>query len=184
MRVAAAIVLAAQATQAHAVDAYVQSALIDLTGGRVQIELRLKPGVAICPIVLALVDANDDGTISSHEGRTYAERVAKDLKLEIDGQIQPLRVDSARFPEPAELRAGMGDIVLRLSSAQLENGDHVLSFENRHQRAISVYLVNAIEIAHGAVLSQKRNESESVYELRYRLQSRLSFWDRAIAAFR
>ena len=45
----------------------------------------LKDGVAMFPFVMAIIDTNRDGDISTREQRIYVERVPADFSLAVDG---------------------------------------------------------------------------------------------------
>jgi hypothetical protein len=96
-------------------------------------------------LVFASIDTNGDGVISGREERAYAERVLGDLSLSLDGEHLSLRLVSATFPEPAEMRQGLSAIELELSAdVPVPGADRRLVFENRHQRPIAAYLVNTL----------------------------------------
>ena len=76
---------------AHRLDEYLQATTISVEEDRVQGEIRLTPGVAVSPIVLAKIDTNADDVISEAEQRAYAEAVLRDLSLTIDGDRLRLR---------------------------------------------------------------------------------------------
>src|SRR6266404_125904 len=78
------LLLGARAS-AHRLDEYLQAALISVEKDRVQVSMRLIPGVAVSSSVLASIDTNADGVISPTEQRAYAERVLGDLSLTVDG---------------------------------------------------------------------------------------------------
>ena len=80
---------------AHRLDEYLQATTIAVEKGRVQVELRLVPGVAVFPIVFAGIDSDSDGIASPAEQRSYAERVIGDLSLSADGMRLPLRLVSS-----------------------------------------------------------------------------------------
>ena len=81
---AAALILSLGApAHSHRLDEYLQAAVISLERNRVQVELRLTPGVAILPVFLAATDRDSDGVIFGirAEGlcRTRASRDIADL---------------------------------------------------------------------------------------------------------
>ena len=95
---------------AHRLDEYLQATMISLEKDRVAAQIRLTPGVAVFPIVIATIDTDHDGVISKAEQRAYAERVLADLSLSIDGDRLRLQLISAVFPKVEEMREGLGDI--------------------------------------------------------------------------
>jgi hypothetical protein len=153
---------------AHRLDEYLQAATILVSKDRVQIQLRLAPGVAVLPTVLDSMDTDGNGVISEIEERAYAERVVGDLSLTVDGKRLPLRLVSSRFGSIDELRRGLGENHLELE-ARLPggSGSRRLMFENTHRARISVYLVNALAPTdpHVRITAQNRNYSQSWYQL-------------------
>lgn len=160
----------AGAAHAHALDEYVQATLISLERDRVHVSMRLTPGVAVWPDVLASIDADSNRIISEAEKRSYAERVLGDLTLGIDGaRLKPVLI-SVDFPSADRLEEGLGSIQLELTANLPPGGaNRRLVFENHHQRGISEYLVNCLvpEDSRLRVIAQKRNRDQSTYELDY-----------------
>jgi hypothetical protein len=69
-----------------------------------------------------------------------------------------------------ELKEGLGAIRLDFRADVPSGGsDRKLTFENHHQRAIAAYLANALVPRDPGIqiTAQKRNEDQSIYELRY-----------------
>ena len=151
---------------AHRLDEYLQATIFSIERGSIQATLRLVPGVAVAPTVIALIDSNHDGVLSSKEQHRYAESVLGDLQLEEDGRSLPLQLTSATFPDITMMRGGTGEIQLTFSAERAAGGgQHQLSFANRHQSGISVYLVNSL-VPHDGHLrlgAQSRNETQSIY---------------------
>ena len=167
----AALLLACAApAHAHRLDEYLQATMISVGKERVRAQIRLTPGVAVSSSILAEIDANADGVLSDAEQLAYAQRVLRELSLGIDGTLLPLRLVSSKYASIAEMKEGRGDIVIDFD-AVVPSGDvdRHLTFENRHQRAISVYLVNALVSRDPdvRVVSQKRNYEQSSYQLDY-----------------
>ena len=144
---AAAAVLLAAATpiSPHRLDEYLQATLIAVEKNRVAVQVRLTPGVAVLPFVLAGIDTNADGAISESEQRVYAQRVVRDLSVTGDGdRLRPSLV-SMKFPAIGEMKDGIGEIQLEFSADLSRNGAHRrLVFENHHQSRIAAYLVNCL----------------------------------------
>src|SRR4051794_9415133 len=111
--VAALLWIGPQAT-AHRLDEYLQATLISVEKDRVQLHIRLTPGVAVFPVVLATIDTDRDGVISEAEGRDYAVQVLQDLSLRADGDSLRLRLVSLTFPSIEEMKEGLGEIQLEL----------------------------------------------------------------------
>ena len=155
---------------AHRLDEYLQATTIDLQKGRVVLTLRLTPGVQVLPTVLASIDTDKDGTLSAAEERAYADRVLEDLTLTVDGKSLPLRLVSSTFPTLDLMKEGVGVIVLSLEAPVPRGGSsRTLVFENRHQRAISVYLANCLFPSYSdiRITRQTRNYEQSVYRVNY-----------------
>jgi hypothetical protein len=151
---------------AHAVDEYLQATLIALEGDRIEASVRLVPGMAVFPQVLADIDANSDRVFSESEQLDYARRFLGDLSLSIDGVALQLKLVSVRFSSIDRLREGLGAIQIELR-ADLPAGasDRTLVFENHHRKALSAYLMNS-QVPRDRnlrIVAQDRNEDQSVY---------------------
>jgi len=169
---AAALVLIAVGTSsfAHRLDEYLQATTLSVGPDRVHAQIRLTPGVAVFPVVLAGIDGDRDGLISAAEQRAYAERVLRDLALTIDGDPVPLRLLSSSAASVLELSEGRGEIVLEVEADLPRRGrSRRLAFENRHARGISAYLVNCLVPGDPGIriTSQTRTFDQSSYELAY-----------------
>jgi hypothetical protein len=167
---AASVLLCAKGAAAHRIDEYLQATLLSLETNRVQASMRLIPGILVAPSVIAGIDANGDGAFSESEERAYAQRVLGDLSITIDGiNLQPVLL-SWSFPEPAQMREGLGEIHIEYT-ADLPYGrtDRSLILTNHHLSRSSVYLVNVLVPQDRGIriLAQKRNEQQSLYELDY-----------------
>jgi hypothetical protein len=159
------------ATFAHRLDEYLQATLVAIEPGSIRLEINLTPGVAIAEQVLALIDRDRDGAISPNEAAAYAELVRRDLRVRLDQRDAELKLTASKFPEPAELRSGVGIIQLEFSvtPSRLAAGTHRLTLENRHLPAVSVYLINAAKpIAETLqITAQRRNENQSAGEIEF-----------------
>lgn len=168
--VAAAVLALGAAVSAHRLDEYLQATLISVEQGRVQVSMRLVPGVAVSAAVIASIDANGDGVISEAEQRAYAERVLGDLSLTMDGRSLRPTLVSVEFPEIGQMQEGLGEIRIEfIADLPDGGGDRRLVLENHHQRGISAYLVNCL-MPHDRdirIVAQKRDERQSFYELDY-----------------
>ena len=169
---AACVVLASVVApaQAHRLDEYLQATTISIEKNRVQAQIRLIPGVAVFPVVLAMIDADRDGVVSAAEQRAYVDRVHRDLSLTLDGRQLQLRLVSSAFPPIEALKQGLGEIELQFDAEVPDGGpSRKLVFENRHQKAIAVYLVNSLVPADPQIrlTAQNRNFQQSSYELEY-----------------
>jgi len=155
---------------AHRLDEYLQATTISLEKDRVQAQIRLTPGVAVYPFVMATIDTDRDGVISEPEQRVYAERVLGDLSLAVDGDRSKLKLISTNFPEADAVKEGLGEIQIDFA-ADVRPGspERKLVFENRHQRPIAAYLVNCLAPLDPdiQVAAQNRNYEQSLYRLDY-----------------
>lgn len=164
------LLLAVRPVSAHREDEYLQATTVMVSRATVQLSMRLTPGIAVASTVLDSIDFDLDGVISEAELVGYGDRVTRDLHLSVDHRPVELHFDSARVFAPDEIRAGSAEIRLDLHADAPAGGTRRrLVLENRHRRAISVYLVNAlVPIDHGVrVAEQIRDETQSMYEMVY-----------------
>jgi hypothetical protein len=155
---------------AHALDEYVQAALVSVERDRIALSLRLVPGVAIVEQVLPLLDTNCDGTISEGESRAYARGLITELRLTLDGKPLALRLANVQMPPLPGLREGLGAIHINLEAAGASApGTHQLVLENLHQPRFSAYLANGLRPRDAAIriTAQSRNETQSRFEMTY-----------------
>jgi hypothetical protein len=174
MRLAAALILGLSLTpyvSAHRLDEYLQAALFSVEKDRVQVSMRLIPGVAVSSTLLAKMDANRDGVLSESEQRAYADRLLADLSLSVDGQRLQPRLLSMEFPKIADMQEGLGEIHLDFSAQLPASGaaNRRLIFENHHESRVSAYLVNCLVPRDRdiRIVAQNRNELQSYYQLNY-----------------
>lgn len=170
--IASVVLLPFGATTAHAhrLDEYLQATTILVGVNRVQLQLRLTPGVAVLKSVLAEIDANADGTISDAEREAYARRALRDVSLAVDGQALSINLLAWKFGTLADMREGRGDIEIDVDAVVPRGGAaRQLTFDNRHQRAISVYLVNALVPRDPAIhiAQQHRSDDQASYAVDY-----------------
>jgi hypothetical protein len=159
---------------AHRLDEYLQATIVVIEPKLVRLQINLTPGVAVAGQVLALIDRDRDGVISTIEAAAYSESLKRDFIIRLDQRALKLKSTSSCFPGPAELRTGWGFIQMEFSATpgRLAAGAHRLTVENRHLPAISVYLVNAAQPRAGSVqiTKQVRNEHQSVGEIEFTFQ--------------
>jgi HupE / UreJ protein len=155
---------------AHRLDEYLQAALFTLEKARVEVSLRLVPGVAVFSQVVAEIDTDGDAMISESEKRAYTARVLGDLSLSIDGHPLRPRLVSVSFPGIEAMKQGLGEIQIEIAADLPPGGqERRLVFENRHASPIAAYLANCLVPRDPdiQVTGQKRNEQQSFYELDY-----------------
>jgi hypothetical protein len=159
---------------AHQLDEYLQATLVAIEPGEIRLQMNLTPGVAVADKVLASIDRNHDGKISTNESIAYAESLKRDLVVQLDGRNVELKLAAWNYPDPEEIRTGWGIIQLEYSAmaGALAAGPHKLTFENRHQPVASAYLFNAErpESATIKISGQKRNENQSMGEIAFDFQ--------------
>jgi len=144
---------------AHQLDEYLQATLIGVTRDGIDVEIQLTPGVAVLPMLMAVIDRDRDGRISVEEERVYAARVAREVELRVDGVPAALSLMESTFPALEAMREGLGTIRMKLRATRT---GHTLRFENRHLPQISAYLVICLAApADGLVVSgQERDEAQ------------------------
>jgi hypothetical protein len=168
---------------AHRLDEYLQATLVTIEPGDIKLQINLTPGVVVATPVLALIDRDRDGVISTNEAAAYAELLKRELALQLDRRPLELKLTASEFPPPDELRTGFEIIQLEYAAApgSLARGAHELVFENRHQTNLSVYLVNAALPKSSAIqiTRQTRNENQSTGRIEFTFQPPPADWSSA-----
>jgi len=163
------LIAAPLASRGHQLDEYLQATLVSIEPGEIRLQIHLTPGVAVAERVLALIDRDHDGVISTSEAAAYSASLARSLTVRLDGREVPLRVTSAYFPEPDDLRTGWGIISLEFSGrvGPLAEGGHRVSLVNGHLPALSVYLLNATQPSSRSIHinTQTRTKTQSQGEI-------------------
>jgi hypothetical protein len=151
---------------AHRLDEYLQATLIGVTRDSTDVEIHLTPGVAMLPVLMAVIDQDGDGQISSEEERAYVGRVAREVELRVDGVPAPLSLIESKFPTIEAMREGLGTIRMKLRTAR---SGHELRFENRHLPQVSAYLVNCLAAPSEGLMvrRQVRDEAQRSIEFEY-----------------
>jgi hypothetical protein len=156
---------------AHRLDEYLQATLVVIEPDRIRLQINLTPGVAVAEQVLATIDHDRDGVISTNEAAAYCESLERDLAVRLDQGNLKLKLTESYFPGPAELRTGLGFIQMEFSALPggLAAGPHSLTVENRHLPAVSIYLVNASQPVTNwvQIAKQIRNENQSCVEIQF-----------------
>ena len=159
---------------AHRIDEYLQATLFSLEAGQVRGSMRLVPGVVVAPALIAGIDLNADGALSTAEERAYAERVLADLSIVLDGRNVSPKLLSYGFPTRTEMSGGLGEIHIEYAIAlPADSTGNALLVTNHHLSRTSVYLMNVTvpEDTTFHILAQKRNEQQSSYELDFQQAS-------------
>jgi hypothetical protein len=138
--------IAGTTVSAHRLDEYLQAARVDIDPHRADVELAMTPGVAVANVVIAGIDRDLDGSISSHEEQAYAANVLSAIDFEVDGQRLQLESLGVSFPDLGAMRRGEGTILLHSGAVMPSQsaGAHRVLFRNRHRPDVSVYLANAV----------------------------------------
>jgi hypothetical protein len=117
--------------------------------------------------VIAGIDSKGDGAFSKSEERAYARRVLGDLSIMVNGSAVRPVLRSWYFPEPAQMREGLGEIHIDYSvacTADLlpDSANRSLTITNHHLNRTSVYLMNVLAPREPGIriVEQKRNEEQ------------------------
>jgi len=164
-----ALSLSASAT-AHRLDEYLQATLIGVNRDSIDVEIQLTPGVSMLPLLMAQIDQDHDGRISSKEAQAYVDQVARDVELRVDNAPAPLALIESSFPDVQAMREGLGTIRLKLRAART---GHTVRFENRHLPQLSVYLVNCLAAPSDGLMvdHQQRDQAQSSMSFAYSFDS-------------
>ena len=173
------------AVYAHRLDEYLQATLVAIEPGDFRLHINLTPGVEVADRVLALIDRDRDGVISTNESAAYGDVLKRDLTVQLDRRNIELKLTKSNFPEPADLRTGWGIIQIEYSMtpSALVAGAHNLTIVNRHLPTVSAYLFNAAKPKSGFVqiTRQVRNTNQSSGKIEFTFHTPANF-DTAPAA--
>jgi hydrogenase/urease accessory protein HupE len=171
-----AMLTATTAAFAHRLNEYLVATTINLSGGKVQLQLHLTSGVDVANEVLKSIDQNGDRLISSREQQAYIALLAHDLSLTLDGHRLTLQPVSFFFPTVDAMRKGTGEILVEFESemspgvsSPAGSSTHRLELSNDHYRPIAVYLVNCLMPADAGIKvdHQNRSADQSLYQLEF-----------------
>ena len=167
---ALALVLAASVpVDGHQLDEYLQATRLSIARNRIVVDLTLTPGVSIAPRVFAAIDRDGDGRVSPPEIQDYARRVLEDLSLTLDGRRRPLALVRSESASWDEIQQGAGTIrvLAEAEAPALAPGAHLVRYENAHESASGVYLVNALAPSDTTIdiRSQRRDRMQHFIEL-------------------
>ncbi len=169
----AAILLTGARVSAHRLDEYLQAARLAVDPGRVELELDLTPGLTVAEAIVENIDRDHDGLLSHSEKTAYVSEVIGALELQVDSLTLHLQPIGFIFPGLDALRRGDGTIQLRSAVVlpRLPDGNHRLSFRNRHRPDVSAYLANALvpESDRIAITSQRRDVDQRELTIDYAL---------------
>jgi hypothetical protein len=165
------LLMLATGALAHRLDEYLQATRVSVAADRIELSIALTPGVAIVDRLLAVIDKDRDGRISEEESAAYAQRVLKDIRVEVDEKALAFRVVNNSFPTLDAVKAGVGVIRVEATAAikRLSVGSHTLALTNSHLPGLSVYLVNALVPKDHAIkiTKQTRDEFQKSYRLEF-----------------
>jgi hypothetical protein len=159
-------------SSAHRLDEYLQATLVTIEPGKVRLQINLTPGVEVAEQVLAVIDRDHDGVISTNEARAYCELLKRELSVRLDHSKMVLKLTGSTFPPLSELGTGWGVIQMEFTATcrHLRPGAHRLTVKNRHLLPLSVYLLNATLPAEPVQITrQTRNETQSTGVIEFRL---------------
>jgi hypothetical protein len=155
----------------HRLDEYLQATLVTIEPEALRLQINLTPGVAVAEQVLALMDGDRNGVVSTKEAEAYSDRLKRQLIVKLDDREIELKLAKSNFPPVTELRAGSGIIQVEFVAkiGPFSAGPHRVKLENRHMPAIGVYLFNAAQSRFKSVeiRDQKRNKNQSVGEIEF-----------------
>lgn len=155
--------------RAHRLDEYLQATIVAIEPEGIRLQIQLTPGVAVAEEVLAQIDRDRDGLIAPAEAAAYGEALTRDLTVRLDGQALASKLSRSFFPQPGELRGGLGIIQIEYAVAieALVAGPHRLTLENRHLKKISAFLLNAAKPRAPTIqiTRQQRQEDQSSGEI-------------------
>jgi hypothetical protein len=160
---------------AHRLDEYLQATRVSINRDRVDLEIDLTAGANIASRILALIDTNQDGSVSDAEADAYAQQVVRALRVDVDGRPASITLTARQFPDPRDVRLGVGTIHLRgIANVAAADGPHHLTYLNTHLPDASVYLVNALEPSTDAIQigPPHRDAAQRSLTLDYRVTSR------------
>ena len=170
--VAIALLSTASPSGAHGLDEYVQALRVGVSRDAVTLHLGLTPGVAVAGGVIALIDADEDGTISPLEAERYGRSVLADLHVRLDGAALAFQMTRVDVPPAGEMREGLGTIHIEATSrVSPRSGGHAIVVRNGHHPDQSSYLANALLPEDNAVrvLRQDRDATQQTFTLRFEI---------------
>jgi len=181
---AAALLVSNGGVSAHRLDECLQASRLAVEDGRIDLEVSLTPGVEVAEALIGDIDRDRDRVFSASEQQAFVSRVLMDLDVAHDSHPLDLAPGTATFPEPEAVLRGEGTIHIR-SLARLDAqapGPHHVTFTNRHQPDVSVYLANALVPASPRVaVTRQRHSSDQReltidYTLRTERSASMSLW--------
>src|SRR5687768_9304186 len=77
---------------AHRLDEYLQATLVTIEPETLRLQINLTPGVAVAEQVLAVIDTDRDGVVSTNEANGYTDRLQRQLLVKLDDQEVKLKL--------------------------------------------------------------------------------------------
>ena len=158
------------AVSRHRLDEYLQATLVAIEPGDIRLQINLTPGVDVAEQVLALIDRDRDGVISTNEAAAYAEVLKRDLTasrwIGRKVRIETHRVSIPRARRTPHRLGNHSDGILR--DARSARGRSAQAHPREPASPpMSVYLFNAAQPKSGTVqiTRQKRNDNQSTGEI-------------------
>ncbi len=96
---------------AHAPDEYGHNTYLTVVSTGVQVEMHLTPGPLVASKLVAMIDDNQNGTLSDKEIQHYGQRIAKDLSLSVDSVARPVVLVSMVVPPVLEVTGGGSELI-------------------------------------------------------------------------
>jgi len=169
------VALVPSAVRAHRLDEYLQATLVEVDPGYIRLQINLTPGVKVGDKVLALIDRDHNGAISTNEVAAYAGLLKNELIVRLDDRNLELQLTDSYCPGIDELRTGWAFVQVEYSAkvGSLVAGSHRISVRNHHLPAFSVYLLNAAQPKSGSIqiAKQLRNDTQSSGEIEFAFQA-------------
>ncbi len=105
-------------------------------------ELCLTPGTDVAVQLLKSIDKNSNNQISAAEQRAYVLTVNRDFSLILDSRQITLHPVSFTFPTAADLKKGIGDIIIEYETAIRQKGilQHQLQLKKQPLQSGMYYL--------------------------------------------
>lgn len=131
---------------AHPIDEFYEVTYIKMAPNRISMTIELYSAALIGPYIEGLIDTDQDQVFSEAERRAYVDRFIGDVTFEVDHEPVPLTATGLEFPDPLDVRAGVGLIRFKLYTdlPADHRGEHEFFYQNHHLPDIGVYVVNVL----------------------------------------
>ena len=157
-----------QIAVAHPADMLTQAAYITLSPSQIKIELDLTAGELVAQGFLAKLDPNQNRKIDQQEIQALANLVLEQLTLTVNDKPVPLKLESSKIPEIAQVKLGGGQVQLVFIGAPSVLGQNQFVFKNSYAPVKSAYLANVfVQSKDVKIVSQKRDQTQQTFEVRF-----------------